>query len=82
MTPQRYSVIDVETTGKGLNGNRITEICIVLMEGVNAIDKFTSLVNPESIIPPFITGLTGIDNAMVENAPKFHEIADEIEHFT
>ncbi|WP_031426087.1 exonuclease domain-containing protein [Flavimarina sp. Hel_I_48] len=82
MAPQRYSIIDVETTGKGLNGNRITEICIVLIEDDTEIEKFTSLVNPESIIPPFITGLTGIDNAMVKNAPKFDEIADEIERMT
>lgn len=82
MAPQRYSIIDVETTGKGLHGNRITEICIVLLEDDAVIDKFTSLVNPECFIPPFITGLTGIDNTMVEDAPKFHEIADEIERMT
>lgn len=82
MSVQRYSIIDVETAGKGLHGNRITEICIVLMEGEEVIEKFTSLVNPERIIPSFITGLTGIDNAMVEDAPKFYEIADEVERMT
>ncbi|HEA30605.1 MAG TPA: DNA polymerase III subunit epsilon [Leeuwenhoekiella sp.] len=82
MTSQRYSIIDVETTGKGLHGSRITEICIVLLEDDQVIDKFTSLVNPECIIPPFITGLTGIDNALVADAPKFHEIVDDIERMT
>ena len=78
----RYAVIDVETTGSGLYGNRLTEICIALVEGGEVIDKFTSLVNPQCIIPPFITGLTGIDNELVKNAPKFYEIADQIDRFT
>lgn len=82
MAPQRYSIVDVETTGKGLHGNRITEICIVLLEDDTVIEKFTSLVNPERFIPQFITGLTGIDNEMVVDAPKFHEIANEIERMT
>ncbi len=82
MQDQLYSVIDVETTGKGILGNRITEICIVLLQGDKIIDKFTSLVNPEQDIPPFITGLTGIDDNMVRDAPKFYEIADRIIEMT
>jgi len=82
MSEKLYAVIDVETTGKGIKGNRITEICIVLLRGSTIIDKFTSLVNPECVIPPFITGLTGIDNDMVRDAPKFYEIADRIIEMT
>ncbi len=82
MQDQLYTVIDVETTGKGILGNRITEICIVLLRGNKILDKFTSLVNPEQNIPPFITGLTGIDNDMVRKAPKFHEIAERIIEMT
>ncbi|GAA4274611.1 exonuclease domain-containing protein [Aquimarina gracilis] len=82
MQDQLYTVIDVETTGKGILGNRITEICIVQLRGNKILDKFTSLVNPEQSIPSFITGLTGIDNDMVRNAPKFHEIAERIIEIT
>lgn len=82
MSENLYAVIDVETTGKGIKGNRITEICIVLLKGTRIIDKFTSLVNPECYIPPFITGLTGIDNDMVRDAPRFHEIANRIVEMT
>ena len=78
MSEKLYVVIDVETTGNGIHGNRITEICIVLLQGNKIIDKFTSLVNPLCDIPPFITGLTGIDTDMVRDAPVFEEIAERI----
>ncbi len=70
-----YTIIDVETTGRG---NRITEISIFKYDGQQVIDEFTSLVNPEITIPMHITALTGIDNVMVADAPKFHEIAEQI----
>ncbi|HET8886066.1 MAG TPA: exonuclease domain-containing protein [Salinimicrobium sp.] len=82
MENQLFAVIDVETTGGGINGNRLTEICIVLLRGSEIIDKYTTLVNPEKEIPRQITALTGIDNYMVANAPKFHEIAKKVEEFT
>ncbi len=74
-----YSIIDVETTGKT---NRITEISIFKFDGKKVIDEFTSLVNPENLIPDHITALTGIDMALVANAPIFEEIAPKILDFT
>ena len=77
-----FSVVDIETTGNGYKGQKITEISIFLFDGKQVIDEFTTLVNPEQNIPPFITNLTGIDNAMVRNAPKFYEIAKKVAEFT
>ena len=82
MENQLFAVIDVETTGGGISGNRLTEICIVLLRGPVIIDKFSSLINPEEEIPRYITALTGIDNSMLENAPKFHEVARKVEEMT
>lgn len=82
MQDQLFAIIDIETTGGGIKGNRLTEICIVLLKGETVVDKYTTLVNPEKIIPPQITALTGIDNEMVENAPKFAEVAKKIDEFT
>ena len=73
-----YTIIDIETTGNGIKGNKITEISIFKFDGNDIVDEFTTLVNPEAEIPYFITSLTGIDNAMVRNAPKFYEITDAI----
>lgn len=79
---QYYSIVDIETTGNRMSGNRITEICIVRMLGDEVLEKFTTLVDPETLIPDFITGLTGIDNEMVAAAPLFAEVAEEIERMT
>ncbi|MBW8245155.1 GIY-YIG nuclease family protein [Muricauda oceani] len=73
-----YTIIDIETTGNGIKGNKITEISIFKHDGNQIVDEFTSLVNPESPIPYFITGLTGIDDQMVQNAPTFKEIAQNV----
>ncbi len=74
-----YTIIDVETTGKT---NRITEISIFRFDGTEIVDEFTSLVNPETPIPTHITALTGIDDAMVADAPLFKDIAQDIQNIT
>ena len=74
-----YTIIDIETTGRG---NKITEISIFKYENNQVIDEFTSLVNPQTAIPNFITALTGIDDFMVNDAPTFSEIANDILEIT
>lgn len=73
-----FAIVDIETNGK----NKITEISIFIYDGEKVIDEFTSLVNPEAYIPPFITNLTGINSQMVEHAPKFYEIAKKVQEIT
>lgn len=77
-----YCIVDIETTGNGIKGNRITEISILKYDGHELVDEFTSLVNPECEIPYFITGLTGIDNNMVRNAPVLQDVAEKILEIT
>jgi DNA polymerase-3 subunit epsilon len=77
-----YTVVDIETTGNGYKGSKITEISIFVFDGKVVVDEFTTLVNPEQNIPPFINNLTGITNAMVRNAPKFYEIAKKVAEIT
>ncbi|MDN3493780.1 exonuclease domain-containing protein [Winogradskyella bathintestinalis] len=74
-----YTIIDVETTGKG---NRMTEISIFKYDGHKVIDEFTTLINPESYIPQHITALTGIDDLLVADAPLFKDVADDIINIT
>jgi DNA polymerase III subunit epsilon len=79
---QRYAIVDIETTGGMPKRDKIIEIAIVIHDGVNIIDQYSSLVNPQRSIPYEITRITGIDNSMVTDAPKFYEIAKEIVLFT
>lgn len=74
-----YSIVDIETTG---HSSKITEISVFVFDGTKVIDEYTTLVNPECVIPPFITNLTGITNAMVGNSPKFYEIAKKVYEIT
>jgi DNA polymerase-3 subunit epsilon len=74
----KFAVVDLETTGGQSSRDRIIEIGIVIMQNGQIIDTYSSLVNPERSIPPFISGMTGITNEMVSRAPKFFEIAKDI----
>jgi DNA polymerase III subunit epsilon len=77
-----FAIIDVETTGGSARLEKITEIAVYLHDGEKITGEFVSLVNPERNIPYFITNLTGITNEMVEDAPRFFEIARTIVELT
>ncbi len=77
-----YAVIDVETTGLSPKTEKITEIAIYIHDGEQIIDEFSTLINPEKNIPYQITRLTGINNKMVRDAPKFYEVAKKIVELT
>lgn len=76
-----YAIVDIETTGGG-GGARITEIAVFRHNGSEIVDFFHSLINPEIYIPPFITRLTGIDNAMVQDSPTFYDVQDQVRALT
>jgi DNA polymerase-3 subunit epsilon len=77
-----YAIIDIETTGSKPSYDRITEIAVVLYNGTKVVSTYSTLVNPERFIPYFITELTGISNEMVQDAPKFFEVAKKIVELT
>ena len=73
-----YAVVDIETTGGFASGNGITEISILIHDGVSVIDTFETLINPAQEIPEYIQALTGISNEMVIDAPLFNDIAPKV----
>ncbi len=77
-----YCICDIETTGGSPKNSKITEIAIYKHDGQKIIDEYSSLLNPDIPIPPFIVNLTGISDKMVETAPRFFEVAKEIIEFT
>lgn len=77
-----FAIIDIETTGNKHNFGKITEIAIYQHNGQEISGSFSTLINPEMDIPLFITRLTGISNKMVQDAPKFYEVAKKIIELT
>jgi len=74
-----YAVVDVETTGGSPDrGHRITEIAVVEISDGMISEDFQTLVNPGRKIPPRTSEMTGITDEMVENAPFFEEVADDL----
>ena len=77
-----YAIVDIETTGGKYNEEGITEVAIYRFDGHSVTDQFISLVNPEKPIQEFVVKLTGINNKMLRNAPKFFEVAKRIVEIT
>ena len=77
-----YVILDIETTGGKYNEEGITEIAAYKFDGLEIVDQFISLVNPEREIQPFVVNLTGINNNMLKKAPNFFEVAKRIVEIT
>jgi DNA polymerase-3 subunit alpha (Gram-positive type) len=76
-----FVVLDLETTGAKAPPGRVTEIGAYRVRNCEVTEEFHSLVNPEIPIPPFIVSLTGINDTMVADAPKFAEVAESFLNF-
>ena len=64
---------DIETTGLKVQREAITEIGAVVLKNGQITDKFQTFVNPGRRLTPEIIGLTGITDAMLEDAPPPEE---------
>lgn len=73
-----YVLLDLETTGATPVKDRITEIGLVRYENGVEVKRWQTLVNPEMHITPFIERITGINDAMVKDAPLFKDVAHEL----
>ncbi|MEO7174290.1 MAG: exonuclease domain-containing protein [Saprospiraceae bacterium] len=77
-----FAIIDIETTGGSPKLDKITEIAIVIHNGSQIVEQYSTLINPERSIPWHITRITGIDDEMVQDAPKFYEVAKRVVEMT
>jgi DNA polymerase-3 subunit epsilon len=76
-TPLRdvtFVVVDLETTGGSPASAAITEIGAVKVRGGEVVGELATLINPGMVIPPFISVLTGITDAMVATAPRMETV--------
>lgn len=77
-----FAIVDIETTGAFSHYNAITEIGIIITDGQTILNRYETLVQPDTSIPNFITALTGIDDSMVKDAPAFESVAPAILEIT
>lgn len=77
MTFPCLAFVDLETTGAHPEHERITEVGIVF-DRDGQIETWSTLVNPETKISIFIQQLTGINDEMVSNAPRFVDVASTV----
>lgn len=73
-----YAIVDIETTGGFAGKNKITEVAVFIHDGHTITHSYETLLNPEQFIPNYITGLTGISQDMVADAPTFSEVAPKL----
>src|SRR5687767_13969647 len=78
---QSIVAIDIESTGLSEERDAIIEIGAVKFKGHRVEAEWTSLINPGRHIPEFISGLTGISDVEVRNAPSYRIIAQDLENF-
>ena len=88
--PVNFCVLDLETTGLDSQADEIIEIGILKVRDGEIVDTYQSLVKPESTyadddreyyIDDFIANLTGITNEMLEEAPYFRDIYEDVQNF-
>lgn len=76
-----FCVIDLETTGGNRNDDQITEVGAVKVQGGQCLGTFQTLVNPGRAIPPQITVLTGLSDAVVCAAPRIGAVLPSLVEF-
>jgi DNA polymerase-3 subunit epsilon len=82
MLDQSIVMLDFETTGLSPDmGDRITEVAALRIVDGRVVERYVSLINCNVRIPSFITGLTGITQAMVDGAPPVSRVVPELLDF-
>lgn len=76
-----FVVVDTETTGLDKNA-KIIQLSAIRYEHDKPVETFNEYINPETLpLPEKITTITGIDNQMLQHAPKFKEISNKFMEF-
>lgn len=78
MLPSSLTFIDTETTGLSATRDRIIDIGLIRVEDGRIVDEFTTLIDPEQHVSPFILQMTGINGFDLEKAPNFAKVAKSI----
>lgn len=78
MLPSSICFLDLETTGTSSTFGRIIDIGIIKVEEGQVVEEYNKLINPERTLDPFISQMTGITSNLLESAPTFAEVRNEV----
>ncbi|MFF2887554.1 ATP-dependent DNA helicase DinG [Paenibacillus sp. NPDC057967] len=73
-----YAVLDLETTGHSAEDDILQVGLVIVSDELDIVKTYSSFVKPRIPIPAFITGLTGITEEMVKDAPELNEVLLEL----
>jgi DNA polymerase III epsilon subunit family exonuclease len=76
-----FVVFDFETTGVDHRNDRIIEVGAVRFENRKEVARFSQLINPGIKLPPEIIEITGIDDAMLIDAPSADRVIPSLHDF-
>lgn len=76
-----YVALDLETTGLNPKRDTILEVGAVRVTDGQIEDTYSVFVNTGTVIPPFITELTGIDNDMVKDGLSIRDAMKQLTDF-
>ncbi|HTB07785.1 MAG TPA: exonuclease domain-containing protein [Bacteroidia bacterium] len=79
-----FAIIDIETCGNKFEHprGRIIDIAILIHDGLQVVERFSTLINPGCHISGFYSKISGITDEMVADAPQFHQVAKQIVELT
>ncbi|MBB6449273.1 DNA polymerase-3 subunit alpha (Gram-positive type) [Geomicrobium halophilum] len=81
LSKSSFVVFDVETTGLSAVYDTIIELAAVKVENGEVVDRFESFAQPHVPLPAKITELTGITDAMLEDAPEVSDVLQQFRDF-
>lgn len=79
--PRVIVSLDLETTGLDSRRDVILEVGAVKFKGDEVLETFSTFVDPERLIPPAITELTGIAQEHVRDAPRLIDVLPQLTGF-
>jgi DNA polymerase III subunit epsilon len=76
-----FVALDVETTGLSPVHNRVIEVGAVRVQGGTLGERFQTLIDCGTSVPPDIVRLTGISRDMLTGCPTFSDVAPTLAEF-
>lgn len=73
------AVIDTETTGLSPEtGDRVIEVAVILFDGGEVTERWSTLLDPGAPLHPDVTRITGITEADLQGQPRFGDVQAEL----